>query len=365
MAYLESLEQCVDTLERCNGSLQSMTGSLAGLTQTFPRAETVLRCVRRYDLTTASDIGKAQDLISREAVPFLFRQVGQLETAIERIRAAHDELERRVAEQRGEYQQLVDDEGTMAEVQKALKEELALVAEDQTSLLNTQSAVAAKERDLAELNRARSSTGQKNAVLEEASKVDAEIIRVRRMIAEAEHEIAGIPTDDQIQATEDASDRLLVLDRLRSQLELAADAAVDEHVAAHIGGSTDTLELLENKVFVPWWDRGTAMQTERMAYIGRLLRFFYKEHGSTMQAIIEALLDRQSMAVDELRRELSTTGHATADLPMLIDHLRTIGAVTSETSIVAGKQTMTVMLDFAEPDDSRNDNDAGDEDMAA
>ncbi|KAJ2789922.1 hypothetical protein H4R21_006627, partial [Coemansia helicoidea] len=332
MAYLESLEQCAATLERCNGSLQSMTGSLAELTQTFPRVETVMRCRRRYDLTTASDIGKAQDLISREAVPFLFRQVGQLEAAIETIRAAHEELERRVAEQRGEYQQLVDDEGSLAELQRALKEELALVADDQTSLLNTKSLVAAKERDLAELSRARAATGQRSAALEEASKVDAELIRVRRMIAEAEHEIAAIPTDDQIQATEDASDRALVLDRLRAQLELAGSVAVDEQAAATIAGLGSTLELLENKVFVPWWDRGTAMQTERMGYIGRLLRFFYKEHGSTMLATIEALLDRQSMTVDELRRELSTTGHATSNLPMLIDHLRAIGAVASETA---------------------------------
>ncbi|KAJ1728957.1 hypothetical protein LPJ61_003765 [Coemansia biformis] len=355
MAYLDSLEQCVDTLERCNDSLQSMTGSLTRLTQTFPRVETVMRCTRKYDLTTASDIGKAQDLISREAVPFLFRQVDQLEAAIETIRAAHEALERKVVEQRGEYQQLVEDEGAMVALQKSLKEEQALLAEGQTNLLNAKSMVAAKERDLAELNRARLSTGQKNAALEEASKVDAEIIRVRRMLAEVEHDTAAIPADDQIQATEDASDRLLVLERLRSQLELVTDAPVDEQVAALIDGSIGTLELLENKVFVPWWDSGTAMQTERMGYITRLLRFFYKEHGSTMQAVIEALLDHQSMTVDDLRRELSSANQATADLPLLIDHLKAIGAVVSETTAIAGKQTMTVQLDFGEPGNGNGD----------
>ncbi|KAJ2777005.1 hypothetical protein H4R18_005371 [Coemansia javaensis] len=358
MAYLGSLGQCVDTLERCNDSLQSMTASLSGLTRTFPRVEAVVRCTRKYDLTTASDIGKAQELISREAVPFLFRQVGQLEAAIEAIRAAHETLERRVAEQRSEYQQLAEDEETMAQLQRALKEEQTLLADEQTSLLNAKSSVAAKERDLAELSRARASAGQKNAALEEASRVEAEIIRVRRMIAETEHETAAIPSNDQIQATQDAADRALVLEGLRDQLARAAESPVDEQVAAFIDGSMATLELLENKVFVPWWDSGAAAQAERMGYMARLLRYFYKEHGSTMHAIIEALLEHQSMSVDDLRRELSAAGHATADLPLLIGHLKTIGAVSSETDTAAGKPVMTVHLDFGEPADADYDGSA-------
>ncbi|KAJ2453090.1 hypothetical protein GGF42_003888, partial [Coemansia sp. RSA 2424] len=38
-------------------------------------------------------------------------------------------------------------------------------------------------------------------------------------------------------------------------------------------------------------------------------------------------------------------------LPLLITHLKKIGAVTTETSAVAGKQVMTVQLDFSGLDD--------------
>ncbi|KAJ2302939.1 hypothetical protein IWW55_003179 [Coemansia sp. RSA 2706] len=320
MAYLSSLEQCADTLEQCNEN--------------------------RYDLTTASDINKAQNLISKEAVPFLFRQVDQLETAIEAIRAAHESLGQKVEDQQAEYQRLIEDESSMAELQKTLKAEQAALSDEQTNLLNTKSLVAAKERDLAELNRARSATRQKNSLLEDAGKVDAEIIRIRRMIADIEHETAAIPTDDQIQDTQDGSDNYLVLQKLREQLALVPESAVDEQMGEFIDNAMDTLELLENKVFVPWWDSNASVQTERMGFITRLLRYFYKDHGSTMQAIVETLLDHQSMTVDDLRRELSSTGHATNELPLLIGHLKTIGAVISDTTTVAGKQIMTVQLDF-------------------
>ncbi|KAJ2808395.1 hypothetical protein H4R20_000897 [Coemansia guatemalensis] len=346
MAYLDSLAQCVGTLEQCNDSLHSMTSSLSSLTRTFPRVETVIRCEKKYDLTTASDINKAQTLISKEAVPFLFRQVDQLENAVEAIRVAYEILSQKVEDQKGEYEQLVANEELLAEVQKLLKVEEAALSDEQANLLNAKSLIAAKERDLAELNRVRSTTRKKSTVLEEAGRVDAEIIKIRRIIADVEHETMAIPTDDQIRDTEDGSDNYLVLDKLREQLVLLPEISVDNEAAAFIDSATDTLELLENKVFVPWWDSNTNIQTERLRYLTRLLRYFYKEHGSTMHAVIETLLDHQSMTTDDLRKDLASTGHATTDLPLLIDHLKSIGAVVTDTIVVAGKQIMSVQLDF-------------------
>ncbi|KAJ2157677.1 hypothetical protein GGF46_004347 [Coemansia sp. RSA 552] len=347
MAYLDSLDHCVGTLEHCNETLHTLTTSLSSLSRTFPRTEAVVRCERKYELTTARDINKAQTLISKEAVPFLFRQVDQLEGAIEAIRGAHEVLGQRVDEQQGEYGRLMEGEASMGDLQKSLKAEQAALADEQASLLNAKSLVAAKERDLAELNRVRAASGRRSGGLEEAGKVDAEIIRVRRMIAEIEHETAGIPTDDQIRDSQEVADKYLVLDSLRQQLSQVSELPVDADFALFMEAAMARLELLENKVFVPWWDHGSAMQVERMGFITRLLRYFYKEHGSVMQAIVDTLLDHQSMSVDELRRELSSIGHSTGELPLLLGHLKTIGAVVSETTTVAGKQVMTVQLDFA------------------
>ncbi|KAJ2007318.1 hypothetical protein H4R26_000849 [Coemansia thaxteri] len=335
------------------GALQNTTSSLSKLCRTFPRVETVIRCERKFDLTTASDINKAQTLISKEAVPFLFRQVDQLETAIEVIRAAHESLGHKVEEQKTEYAQLVEDEATMSSLQKTIKAEQTALSDVQANLLNAKSLVVSKERDLAELNRARSNVRQNSAILEEVSKADAEIIKLRRMITDIDHETAGIPVDAQIQESgDDDAEKYLVLDNLRELLSCCADLTVDESVAAFIDRSMGTLELLENKVLVPWWDKNSSVQTERMGYITRLLRYFFKDHGATMQAVTEILLDHQAMNTEDLRRELSSTGHATADLPLLITHLKRIGAVTTETSTVAGKQVMTVQLDFGGLDDS-------------
>ncbi|KAJ1825132.1 hypothetical protein GGH91_000081 [Coemansia sp. RSA 2671] len=360
MSYLSSLNSCVDTLEQCNDNLSATTSSLASLCRTFPRVETVIRCERKYDLTTASDISRAQNLISKEAVPFLFRQVDQLETAIEVIRAAHESLGQRVEEQKIEYAQLMEDEASMSNLQKSVKAELALLSDVQANLLNVKSQVVAKERDLAELNRARSNVRQNSSILEEASKVDADIIRLRRKITEVEHETAAIPLDAQIQeSADDNADRYLVLGYLREQLACCADLAVDDSVAAYIDRSLGTLELLKNNVFVPWWDKSTSTQTERMGYLARLLRYFFKDHGATMHAIIDILLELQTMTTDDLRRELSSTGHATTELPLLITHLKKIGAVTTTTSsTAAGKQVMTVQLDFSGLDgDDEGDDD--------
>ncbi|KAJ2393930.1 hypothetical protein GGI23_004887 [Coemansia sp. RSA 2559] len=347
MAYLSSLEQCVFTLEQCNDSLQSATTSLTSLTKGFPRVGTVIRCERKYELTTASDINKAQSLISKEAVPFLFRQVDQLESAIEAIRVAHEALGQRVENQMAEHKQLLDDEQAMSEVQQAVRKEHAAMADVQANLLNAKSLVAAKERDLAELQRVRTGGKAHGAILEEAGRIDAEVIRIRRMIADIDHETAAIPLDDQIQATSDESEKYMVLNGLRQQLALCtADLPADQTVSDFIDASMQTLGLLENKLFVPWWDANTELQTGRMRYITRLLRFFFKDHGSTMHAIIEILLDHQSLTVDELRRELSATGHATTDLTMLISHLKKIQAVSTDTRTVAGKQVMSVQLDF-------------------
>ncbi|KAJ2855535.1 hypothetical protein GGI22_004106, partial [Coemansia erecta] len=139
MAYLSSLEQCVFTLEQCNDSLQSATTSLTSLTKGFPRVGTVIRCERKYELTTASDINKAQSLISKEAVPFLFRQVDQLESAIEAIRVAHEALGQRVENQMAEHKQLLDDEQAMSEVQQAVRKEHVAMADVQANLLNAKS----------------------------------------------------------------------------------------------------------------------------------------------------------------------------------------------------------------------------------
>ncbi|KAI9503028.1 hypothetical protein GGI25_003475 [Coemansia spiralis] len=360
MTYLNSLEQCVFTLEQCNDSLQHATLSLASLTKTFPRVETVIRCEKKYDLTTASDINKAQNLISKEAVPFLFRQVDQLESAIEAIRAAHEALEQKVEDQLVEHKQLVQDEAAMGNVQSDIKKEQATLSDVQANLLNAKSLMVSKERDLAELQRARSTVRQQNTILEQAGKVDAEIIKVRRMIADIDHETAAIPADDQIQDTNDTADKYLVLNGLRDQLAQCTDAVVDKNMAEFIDNSMATLDLLENKVFIPWWDANTGLQTERMGYNTRLLRFFFKEHGSTMQAIMEILLDHQSLTIDELRRELSATGHATTELPMLVGHLKKIHAISTDTKTAAGKQAMILQLDFEGLEDGEDiaDNDA-------
>ncbi|KAJ1900442.1 hypothetical protein LPJ66_001460 [Kickxella alabastrina] len=347
MSYLDSLEQCVGTLTHCNDNLNNATKSLSSLTRTFPRVETVIRCEKKYDLTTATDINKAQTLISKEAVPFLFRQVDQLENAIEAIRAAHESLGQKVEDQKAEYSQLIDDEASMVELQNNLKAEQSALSDAQANLLNAKSLLATKERDLAELTRARSAVRQKSAILDEATRVDAEIIKTRRAIADIEHEMSGIPTDDLIQDSSDGTDKYVVLDCLREQLSCITDAVVDEKMDACIENAMGTIELLENKVFVPWWDSNTSLQTERLGYLSRLLRYFFKDHGTTMQAIIEVLLDHQAMTVEDLRRELSTTGQATTELPLLINHLKTIGAVTTETTTVAGKQVMTIQLDFS------------------
>ncbi|KAJ2785581.1 hypothetical protein GGI15_001854 [Coemansia interrupta] len=360
MSYLGALGKCVSTLSQCNENLSSTTNSLSGLTRTFSRVETVIRCDKKYELTTASDINKAQTLISKEAVPFLFRQVDQLENAIEAIRAAHEALSLRVDEQKAEYKQLIEDEASMTELQNSIRAEQASLSDIQTNLLNAKSLVVAKERDLAELMRARSASKQRSAQVEDASRVDAELIKTRRMIAEIEHEMAGIPSDDQIQDLRDDSDKYLVLDRLREQLAGCATGAVDSAVAARMEEALGTLELLENKVFVPWWDANTSLQAERLGYLSRLLKYFFKDHGATMQAIIEILLDHQAMSVDDLRRELSATGQAANELPLLINHLKSIGAVTTETATVAGKQVMTIQLDFGGLDDESGEPEAMD-----
>ncbi|KAJ2708778.1 hypothetical protein H4S00_006842, partial [Coemansia sp. D1744] len=339
--------------------LHTMTSSLSELTQTFPRVGTVIRSEKKYDLTTASDISKAQDLISKEAVPFLFRQVDQLEAAIEAIRTAHDTLGQKVEEQTAEYEQLAADEISMAELTRALKAEQTALSDEQTNLLNAKSLVAAKERDLAELNRVRAASRPTGGILEEASKVDAEIIRVRRMLADVEHETAAVPTDDQLQDTPDGSDTSVVLDRLRDQLAHVSEVGeLDDTAHTFFDNAMHTLELLETKVFVPWWDGSAGVQTERTAFVTRLLRYFYKDHGATMHAVIEVLLDTQAMSVDELRRELSASGHATSELPLIISHLKGIGAIVSDTTTIAGKQVMTVQLDFGGLVDGEADDDA-------
>ncbi|KAJ2721694.1 hypothetical protein GGI07_003809 [Coemansia sp. Benny D115] len=352
MSYLASLEQCVTTLEHCNSNLHNATASLSGLTRTFPRVETVIRCEKKHELTTASDLEKAQTLVSKEAVPFLFRQVDQLENAIEAIRAAHESLGQRVEEQKAQYSQLVEDEASMNEVQSSIQMEQAALSDIQTNLLNAKSLMVAKERDLAELTRARSAVRQKSSILEEASKVDAEIIKARRLVAEVEHELAGIPADDQIQESNDSGDKYLVLDKLREQLALCTDISVDDKMVAHIDSSMATLELLENKLFVPWWDTNTALQTERLGYLSRLLRYFFKDHGPSMQAIVELLMDHQAMTVDDLRRELSAIGQPTTELPQLINNLKSISAVSTETTTVSGKQVTTIQLDFSGLEDA-------------
>ncbi|KAJ1732669.1 hypothetical protein LPJ72_003294 [Coemansia sp. Benny D160-2] len=359
MSYQSSLDQCVLTLEQCNDSLHNTTASLGSLTKTFPRTGTVIRCERKYDLTTASDINKAQALISKEAVPFLFRQVDQLESAIEAIRAAHEALGQRVEDQMAEHKQLLDDEQAMAEVQRAVKKENAAITDVQANLLNARSLVGAKERDLAELQRVRTGGKAHGEVLEEAARVDAEIIRVRRMVADIDHETAAIPLDDQIQATADESDKYLVLNGLRQQLALCtADLPMAQETGDFMDASLQTLALLENKLLVPWWDANTELQSSRMRYIARLMRFFFKDHGSTMQAIIEILLDHQALTIDELRRELSATGHATTDLTMLINHLKKIHAIATDTRTMGGKQVMSVQLDFGGLEDTEEDADA-------
>ncbi|KAI8320816.1 hypothetical protein GQ54DRAFT_317876 [Martensiomyces pterosporus] len=351
MSYLSCLEQCVATLEDCNSNLSSTTSSLASLTQTFPRVAAVIRCEKKYDLTTASDIGKAQSLISKEAVPFLFRQVDQLESAIEAIRAAHETLSQRIEEQQTEFNQLAGDEASMGELQKSIKAEQSALSDVQANLLNAKSLLAAKERELAECQRTSSSIKERNAAMDEASKVDAEIIKVRRMIADIDHEAAGIPADDQLEDTDDSADKYLVLENLRELLAHCADSAADANIAAFIDSSASTLELLENKVFVPWWDGNSDIQNSRMSYITRLLRYFFKDHGAPMQAVVEILLEHQSMTMDDLRRELSATGHAYNELPALIARLKSIKAVATDTSTVAGKQIVTVQLDFSDLDD--------------
>ncbi|KAJ2456073.1 hypothetical protein EV183_000416 [Coemansia sp. RSA 2336] len=321
MAYLGSLDQCVNTLEQCNNHLSSLTSSLSSLTRTFPRVQTVIQCHKQFDLTTASDINHAQSLISHEAVPFLFRQVDQLESAIEFIKSTHEKLEQQIAEQTAEYTQLVADEASMTQVQQQLQAETAALAEEQTNLLNLKSSMTAKERDIAELNKTRKST-QHNEILDEASKVDAEIIKHKRMLVDIEQQMPSA-TSGQISGD---SDSYLVLDKLREQLSY-------EHLTAD-NSALDILDMLETKVFISWWDAQSNVQAERMGSITRLLKYFYRDHGTTMQAIIDALLDVQSISIDKLRQQLATTGHATQDLPLLIGHLKAIGAVTTESNMI-------------------------------
>lgn len=343
MPYLSSLNECVQTLQHCNSSLESTTHALNQLTTRLPRLQTVLQTTRHYDLTTATDITRAQQLVSKEAVPFLFRQVDQLETAIEVIRMTHQTLEHKVGEQEKEYEELVRMEAQMNGLQKEIQQEQTKLSDVQTLLLNSKSLRATRERDLSELTKARSTVREPNGILEEAGRVEAEIIRVRRAISDIDHETQGIPLDDQIQGTQDLSDQQRVHDIIQPLLDNPGTLNATE-------SAVSTLELLENKLYVPWWDHSTTQQTARLGALSRLLRFFYKHNGTTMHCVIELLLDSQSMTIDDLRRELSGMGHDTQDLPMLVNHLRQLGAVTTETTRVAGSPVMTIELDFSVDD---------------
>ncbi|ORX69725.1 hypothetical protein DL89DRAFT_165220 [Linderina pennispora] len=353
MSYLDSLDQCVATLETCNNNLAAATTALGSLTRTFPRVSRVIRCETKYELTTASDIGKAQSLISKEAVPFLFRQVDQLESAVEVIRATHEAQQAKVEQQKSEYQQLVEDEATMVELQKVIKDEQSALSDAQANLLNLKSTVAAKERELAEHQRTRSGIKEDSEILEESAMVDAEIIRMRRTIADIDEEMAGIPIGDQLEDTKDQASKYMVLDNLRTQLlQCTEDMMVDSKVAEFMQGANATLQLLENRVFVPWWDRSSSMQSQRQKYVGSLFRYFFRDYGNTMQAILDTLLDHQSMTVEELKRELMSVGHSTEELPMLLRRLSHIQAVTTETKTENGQKITYVRLDFSSFEDA-------------
>ncbi|KAJ1674358.1 hypothetical protein EV182_003441, partial [Spiromyces aspiralis] len=106
--------------------LQQTTSSLNSLCKTFPR---------RYELTTMKDIDKAQDLISTEAIPFLYRQVEQLEEAIQLISSRHDDLNREVAHQKGAYMEFLEREKESLASQSLLRRIKTDIGEAQELLM--------------------------------------------------------------------------------------------------------------------------------------------------------------------------------------------------------------------------------------
>ncbi|KAJ1933797.1 hypothetical protein FBU59_005909 [Linderina macrospora] len=165
--------------------------------------------------------------------------------------------------------------------------------------------------------------------------------------------MAGIPIGDQLEDTQDQASKYQVLDNLRAQLvQCTEDMKVDSKVVEFMQSANGTLQLLENRVFVPWWDRSSSMQSQRQKYVGGLFRYFFRDHGHTMQAMLDILLDHQNMSVEELKRELMSVGHPTDELPMLLKRLKHIQAVSTETKVEKGQKITYVRLDFSSFEDT-------------
>ncbi|KAJ1918341.1 hypothetical protein H4219_002666 [Mycoemilia scoparia] len=319
MSYLSSLSQCASTLSDCNNILERTTTNLDGLCKTFPRVESVIRCEKLYELTTAKDIDKAQELISTEAIPFLYRQVDQLENAISLIASKHNELEHKVKVQQQAYNEFVAREKDSIAAQSELRKIRTEIAEAQELLMELKSSNSNKAH------------AEKGGDL--LSKLESDIQHAKDQLRRVKGQINQIPERPKDMILENQTiDPYDILEMMRDIRDQVKSGPVDKKSFEVLSDSAKYWDHIEAHNFNSLWSSLIETQTPRMHYLLKLFRYLFSEEGTIMHRIIEALLENpdKSLTISELTKAFEEDeALARRHITPAVTKLRELGAIES------------------------------------
>ncbi|PVZ98437.1 hypothetical protein BB558_005559 [Smittium angustum] len=121
MSYIQTLINCNQTLANINQSLARSAEEFASISEDFPLVQSKTRIIKNHDLTTSAQVEYMQDMMSKQAIPFLYRQVEQLEQQLEMGLAESQNFQKEIENSKEEYTQLLIKDKKINELQHVIK----------------------------------------------------------------------------------------------------------------------------------------------------------------------------------------------------------------------------------------------------
>ncbi|PVU91479.1 hypothetical protein BB561_004371 [Smittium simulii] len=301
MSLSETFAKCSANLNRANSSLENASGNFSQI----------------YDLNTLAQVEQMQDLMSKQAIPFLYKQVEQLENVLEVEENYSKQALLELQNNKEQYNLLINQDKEYNDTNSKIKS-LKLELEDmQAVFLELQNANATKML----------SFNAESTEIEKKSKIK----QLEGILKDLENPSANL-NESMVQTPSNTNDILLSLKRHAAYLNANNNLHIKEET---LKNGINILEQFDKTIMAKNIEISKKHKNNKQKYLSRLLKHFYEQQAECVAETIAILTDKVVAQIEMSTIEQKLIVNYTQDqISDALNFLTSAGIISNQASSI-------------------------------
>ncbi|PVV02184.1 hypothetical protein BB560_003370 [Smittium megazygosporum] len=283
MPPFQPLENCTHTLNEINSMLALSNNSLSGALNELGAKSIVSAINKKHDITTLEKVEETQDLMSKQAIPFLYKQVDQLETILDKESLLEEQSAK---EYKSQYSRLIEQDKHVNSLSLKIKNMKLELEEMQASFLEIQSSISLKDKNI---NLLQKQIDEKH----DASVENVEVEKISK-IKELQDRLSSYKTyqnsKSQLLQNPMNTDRLLSdIKNLTSNIKNKTSSTLKDNDSERI---SIVLDNLFQTVINPYIKTSEQHKINKHRYLSRMIKLFFPDQGECLADVIVFLTSK-------------------------------------------------------------------------